>query len=47
MFVAGLESLKFEQKWRNEGAKANMYIYLTIIPRARIGCENKAHEAEG
>ena len=25
----------------------HMYVYLTIIPRAQMGCESIAHEAEG
>ena len=38
-----------QKKWRfqKKKKKKNIYIHLTIIPRARMGSESIAHEAEG
>ena len=37
----------YEMIITNSALRASLVIYLTIIPRARMGSESIAHEAEG
>ena len=42
-------SIRFSENFTGHGCQLNIYIYiyLPIIPRARMGYESIAHEAEG